>query len=94
MDNFLKQIIMKVDFSKLKVQTTIEGEPSFIDVRKELGNAIYQNTGDIGLYEKAKEIYFSEGCVEINAQESVMIIDIVKKCFIIPIQIAISEILK
>jgi len=53
----------------LSVQTELEGEPVKIDVRKDIGNFIYQNSRDLGALELARKIYFSDGEVEIPQRE-------------------------
>lgn len=55
---------MKVDFRKIEI-TDIEGNVKSIDVSKELGNAIYRNTPDLGELDFAQEIY-RKGEVEID----------------------------
>ncbi|WP_308769971.1 hypothetical protein [uncultured Bacteroides sp.] len=84
---------MKADFSHVKVQLTFEGEPTDFDIRKELGNNIRQNTADIGLDEVARQIYFSEGEIEIPDEYVLPIIDIASKCFIVPLQQALRQLL-
>lgn len=84
----------KVDFSKLRIQLTFEGQPVQLDVRKTVGNTIRQNTADIGLDELARTIYFSEGEVEIPDEYIPAILRISSTCFTVPMQQAISECLK
>ena len=85
---------MKADFSKLSVQMGFEGEPETMDLRKELGNAIRRNTGDIGLDETARAIYFSGGEVEIPDGHADEIIRIVSRCYVVPIQEAVKQALE
>lgn len=47
---------MKINFRKITV-TDIDGNKSTVDIAKELGNAIYKQTQDIGELEFAREIY-------------------------------------
>lgn len=84
----------KIDFSKMKIQLTFEGQPVEMDVRKTVGNTIRQNTSDIGLDELARTIYFSEGEVEIPEEYIPDILRISSTCFTVPFQQAISEKLK
>ena len=49
----------QVDFGKVKVQLTFEGNPVEFNMRKVIGNMIRQNTNDIGLDEFARKVYFS-----------------------------------
>lgn len=83
----------KIDFSKVKVQMTFEGEPVEVDMRRELGNLIHQRTADLGLDEVARKIYFSEGEVEIPDEYIKPICTIVRSGFLIPAQEAICELL-
>ena len=47
---------MIIDFRKIEV-TDLEGNKSTFDVRKELGNTIYNSTTDLGELEFAQEVY-------------------------------------
>ena len=60
---------MKVDFRKIKVQASVEGDIEEMDLAKIVGNAIYCNTPDIGESEFAKELY-SLGEIEIDQQRA------------------------
>ena len=59
---------MKVDFTKAKVEVTF-GEYKEVDIAKAVGNAIHQNTSDIGVDETARNIYHSEGELEIPDEQ-------------------------
>lgn len=59
---------MKIDFRKIEV-TDLEGNKSTVDVSKSFGNVIYQNTGDIGELELAREIYKS-GEVDLSPEQA------------------------
>lgn len=84
---------MKVNFKNVKVQMTFEGEAISIDLRKDLGNAIRRNTADIGMDETARQIYFSDGEIEIPDEHANDIVAIASKSFIVPIQQALKELL-
>lgn len=84
---------MKINFKELRVQLTFEGQPAIVDMRKALGNAIRQNTADIGLDEVARKIYFSDKEVEIPEEYINDIIAITSKSFVVPVQEAIKNIL-
>lgn len=84
----------KVDFSKLKVQLTFEGEPVEIDFRKVLGNLIHQNTPDIGLDTFARTIYFSEGEIEVPDEYIEPILRIAGNSLNVPAQNALNELLR
>ena len=47
---------MKINFKKITV-TDLDGNKSTVDISKELGNAIYKQTTDIGELDFAREIY-------------------------------------
>ena len=55
---------MKIDFRKIEL-VDLEGNKSTIDVSKSFGNAIFQNTGDLGEFNLAQDIH-REGEVDIS----------------------------
>ena len=57
----------KLNFKKIPT-TDLDGNPLFVDISKTLGNFIFQTTGDIGMFEKAKEIYH-KGEVELTPEQ-------------------------
>lgn len=59
---------MKIDFRKIEV-TDIEGNKSTIDVSQKFANAVYQNTGDIGELELAREMY-KNGNVDLTPEQA------------------------
>lgn len=68
-----------MDFKNLKVQATIEGDPIIVDTRKELGNLVWGAARDIAVSDFGKEIYFSDGPIEVSeetAKEILSIIDL------------------
>lgn len=84
---------MKANLKELRVQLTFEGKPAIVDMRKALGNAIRQNTADIGLDEVARQIYFSDKEAEIPEEYINDIIEITSKSFVVPVQEAIRSVL-
>ena len=62
---------MKIDFRKIEVKD-IEGNSSTVDIAKELGNAIYNNTTDLGELEFAQEVY-KHGEVEVDSEKAEII---------------------
>ena len=62
---------MKIDFRKIEVKD-IEGNNSTVDIAKELGNAIYNNTTDLGELEFAQEVY-KHGEVEVDSEKAEII---------------------
>ena len=58
---------MKLNFKQIEVEVMF-GEFMTIDISKEVGNYIHANTPDIGLDDVAREIYYSEGEVEVSGE--------------------------
>ncbi|MCF2583382.1 hypothetical protein [Bacteroides caecigallinarum] len=85
---------MKVDFKKIMVEINFEGDLVEVDTRKELANALYQTTSDIGLADFAREIYYSDGEVEVPEEYIEPILNISASRFIVPVQKALSDKLK
>ena len=82
-----------VDFSKVMVQHTFEGEKIAVDLRKQLGNKIQQTTGDIGFDDFARQIYFSEGEIEVPDEYIDPLKQVVKDNFLASVQRALNELL-
>lgn len=82
-----------IDFSKVMVKHTIEGEAEAVDIRKLLANRIHQTTGDIGFDDFAHKIYFSEGAIEVPEEYVQPLKDIVKETYLASVQRAINELL-
>jgi len=62
---------MKIDFTKIKVQVSFDGTHKTFDVAKNVGNDMMYNgsvISDIGFEELARQIYYSDGVVEIAPQ--------------------------
>ena len=62
---------MIIDFRKIEV-TDLEGNKSTFDVRKELGNTIYNSTTDLGELEFAQEVY-KQGEVGVDSEKEEII---------------------
>lgn len=84
---------LMVDFSKVSVQLTFEGGPKILDMRKPLGNAIRQASGDIALDEFARRVYFSEGAVEVPEEYFGFIRQVVREKYNVPTQEAFDKLL-
>lgn len=84
---------LMVDFGKVSVQMTFEGEPEKINYRHSLGNAIRQASGDIALDEFARKVYFSKGEVEVPLDYIPFILQVVKDKYNIPTQEAFNKLL-
>ena len=84
---------VKIDFGKVMVQHTFEGEPVAVDMRKQLGNKIHQTTGDIGFDDLARTMYFSEGEVEVPQEYIEPLKQIVKENYLASVQRAFNGLL-
>ena len=82
-----------IDFGKVMVHTTFEGDPVAVDMRKQLGNKIHQTTGDIGFDDLARTIYFSEGEVEVPQEYIEPLKQLVKENYLASVQRAFNELL-
>ena len=67
---------MKANFNQLQVEVAFD-EYKPVDVTKSLGNFLHANTNDIGLDDVAREIYHSQGEVDIPDEYAPMIETIV-----------------
>ena len=56
---------MKVDFSKVSINATVEGDPVVIDLTKEVGNLVYGRTADIAVSDFGKKIYYSKEAIDV-----------------------------
>lgn len=88
----VKKILM-VDFGKVSVQLSFEGEPEMMDIRKGLGNAIRASTGDIAMNDFARDIYYSEGAIEVPEEYIPFIRQTIGKGYIVPVQEAFEKLL-
>lgn len=82
-----------IDFGKVMVQHTFEGDPVAVDMRKQLGNKIHQTTGDIGFDDFARTIYFSEGEVKVPQEYIEPLKQLVKENYLASVQRAFNELL-
>lgn len=64
--------LKKVDFTKISIEN-IEGGREPIDFSKQLGNAIYNQSKELGEVEVAREIY-NKGTVELTDEQCNMIL--------------------
>ncbi|WP_294591648.1 hypothetical protein [uncultured Bacteroides sp.] len=82
---------MKIDFRKIETQD-IEGNKAYINISKELGNAIYNKTADIGELELAREIY-KQGEIEVDAEKASIIDKYVNETFLAFVKESICPVL-
>lgn len=69
---------MKVNFKQILVEASFDEFKEF-DIAREFGNYIHSNTNDIGLDDTAREIYHSEGEIEISEEHAGMIAALVNR---------------
>lgn len=82
-----------IDFGKVMVHHSFEGDPVAVDMRKQLGNKIHQTTGDIGFDDLAHNIYFSEGEIEVPHEYIEPLKAIIKDNYLASVQRAFNELL-
>lgn len=82
----------KIDFRKIKT-LDIEGNITDINISKELGNAIYNKTADIGELELARDIY-KQGEIEVDAEKASIIVKYVNETFLAFVKEAICPVLE
>lgn len=82
----------KIDFKNIAV-TTLDGQKQPFDISKELGNAIYARTTDLGELELAREIY-KNGEVELSGEQVETVKKYLRECgFFAFVQEAVNELL-
>lgn len=67
-----KKDLKTVDFTKIVIEN-IEGGREHVDFSKQLGNAIYNQSKELGEVEVAREIY-KKGTVELTDEQCKMIL--------------------
>lgn len=82
---------MKIDFRKIEVKD-IEGHKSTVDLSKELGNAIYRKTADLGELETARKIYH-DGEIGVDASTAPMLHRYICETFLAFVQEAVCPLL-
>lgn len=77
---------MKINFKKLEVQTSFEGSKQTFDIARTFGNEMMYNSSillDIGFEDLAREIYYSEGEVEVPERYRQAMIEVVRQSLFI-----------
>ena len=82
-----------IDFGRIPIKHTIEGDLVYVDIRKKLGNRIHQTTGDIGFDDFAHQVYFSEGELEVPAEYVEPLKAIIKEHYLASVQKSFNELL-
>ncbi len=57
--------MIEVDFTKVSIQATVEGDPIVVDLKKEVGNLIYSRATDVALSDLGKDVYY-KGKVKVD----------------------------
>lgn len=86
-----KKDLKTVDFTKIPIEN-IEGGIESVDLSKLLGNAIYNQSKELGEVEVAREIY-KKGIVELTDEQCKMILGYISSYSYI-VQKAFKEVLK
>jgi len=84
---------MKVDFSKVSINATAEGDPVVIDLTKEVGNLVYGRTADIAVSDFGKKIYYSKEAIDVPRPMAESIKIIMGSSLIAPLKNAMNELL-
>lgn len=71
---------MRIDFSKIEVEVNFEGETRKVDIRHDLANFAKVKTMDIGMEDFCREIYYSEGEMEVPERYAQALAEIVCLC--------------
>lgn len=82
---------MVIDFSNLEIKD-IEGNIQKLDISKTLGNAIFNNTQDLGELEIARTIY-KEGSIVLDKAKADMIKGYVDKYFMAVVKESVLPVL-
>lgn len=72
---------MKIDFTKIEAVISFEGDTMTYNMAKILGNDMMYNTNillDIGFEDLAREIYYSDGEVEIQPRYADAMIHVIR----------------
>lgn len=84
---------MKVDFRKIEVQPSIEGKKEIVNISKEFGNMIYNQTADIAMGDLAKDIYY-KGEVELTKEQSLYLCKLIQNIdWRLPFKLALLSVL-
>lgn len=68
------------DFGAIIIKD-IEGNDDTINVRRDLGNALYYQSTDVAGSELGQKIYHSDGEIELSAEEKELVTAIVPKIY-------------
>lgn len=71
---------MEIDFRKIEIEN-LDGSKESFDISKELGNAIFRKTQDLGELELAKHIY-RKGAVDLTQEQAQVVRNYVEDTFL------------
>lgn len=83
----------RVNFKAVKVETSIDNF-EIVDLRKDIGNALYKRAESVSQDDLARRIYHTEGEIEIEDQDFSEMMQIIEKSFVRYIHVAISNAVK
>ncbi len=83
----------RVNFKEVKIETSIDNF-EVVDLRKEIGNAIYKRAESVSQDDLARRIFHSEGEVEIDDQDYTEMMQVIEKSFVRYVHVAISKAVK
>nr|DAU37098.1 MAG TPA: hypothetical protein [Caudoviricetes sp.] len=84
---------MKIDFTKLSVETSYDKFEN-IDVTKNLANLIHRCTTDYGLDDWGRELYYSDGEIEVPEKYIPAVLQFVDgSTFLACVKVAIKKVL-
>lgn len=71
---------MEIDFKSIEIEN-LDGSKESLDISKELGNAIFRKTQDLGELELAREIY-RKGKVDLTTEQAQAVRNYVEDTFL------------
>ncbi len=83
----------QVNFKAVKVETSIDNF-EVVDLRKEIGNALYKRAESVSQDDLARKIYHSDGEIGIEDQDYAEMMQVIEKSFVRYVHVAISKAVK
>lgn len=83
----------QINFKAVKVETSIDNF-EVVDLRKEIGNALYKRAESVTQDDLARKIFHSDGPVEIEDQDYKEMMQVIEKSFVRYVHVAISKCVK
>lgn len=83
----------QVNFKTVKVETSIDNF-EVVDLRKEIGNALYKRAESVTQDDLARKIFHSDGPVDIEDQDYAEMMQVIEKSFVRYVHVAITNAVK